>query len=84
MVLLADDNVQPRVSLCKPVQRLVIGEGRADEHNVIKIAAEGAAELVHKELRLARVGRPHDESIERYVGEVHFSAAQILTVGSLC
>ena len=79
-MLLADDDVQPRVSLCKPVQRLVIGEGRADKHDVIKRAAEGAAELVHEELRLARVGRPHYEGVERYVGGVHFSTAQILTV----
>ena len=36
-VLLADDHIQPRVSLTKPVQRSVIGEGRADQHNVIKL-----------------------------------------------
>ena len=82
-MLLADEDVQPRVSLCKTVQRLVIDEGRADKHNVIKLAAEWDTELVHKELRLARVGRPNDESIERNVGGVHFSTAQILTVGSL-
>ena len=57
-MLLADDDVQSRVSLCKPVQRLVIGEGRADENDVVELAAEGAAELVNEELRLARVGRP--------------------------
>ena len=83
-MLLADDDVQPRVSLCKPVQRLVIGEGRADKHNLIKLAAEWGTELVHEELRLARVGRPHDESIERDVGGVHFNTPQNVTVCSLC
>ena len=42
MVLLADDYIQPRVSLTKPVKCSVIGEGRADQHNVIKLALESA------------------------------------------
>ena len=84
LVLLTDDDIQARVSLCKPAQRLVICEGRADEHNVIKLVTEGAAELVHEELRLARVGRPHDESIEQDVGWFHFNSAQIVTVSSVC
>ena len=67
-MLLANDYIQAGVSLHKLVQRLVIGEGRADEHDIIKLAAKGAAELVHEELRLARVCRPHDESIEQNVG----------------
>ena len=80
-MLLADDYEKTRVSLGKPLHRLVIVEGRANENDIIENAAEWAAELVHEELRLARVGRPHDESIERYVGGVHFSTAQILTFG---
>ena len=39
---------QPRVSLAKPVQRLVISEGWADNHDVIKLATKWAAELVHE------------------------------------
>lgn len=49
-MLLADDDKQPRVSLSKPVESLVVGECRADEHDVIKLAKEGAAELVYEKL----------------------------------
>ena len=82
--MLADADIHARVSLCKPIQRSVLREGRADEHNVIKLAAEGAAELVHEEQRLARVGRLHDESIERDVRGIHFISAQMLAVCSVC
>jgi len=65
MMLLAYDYVQARVSLRKPVQHLVVGEGRAYEHDVIEPAVESAAELVHKKPRLARVGGANYESVER-------------------
>ena len=65
MVLLAYDGVKTRVSLCEPVQRPVVGEGRAYEHDVIELAAERAAELVHKKLRLARIRGVNDERVER-------------------
>ena len=53
MVLLADDYIHPRVSLSKPVQCSVVGESREDQHNVIKLALESTAELVHEKLSLA-------------------------------
>ena len=56
-MLLADDDLQTRVSLSKPVQRSLIGEGWADEHDVIESGTEWAAELFHKKLRLPRVRR---------------------------
>ena len=37
----------------KAVQGLVVREGEANQHDVVKLAAEGAAQLVHKELGLA-------------------------------
>jgi len=52
-MLLADDGVKARVSLREPVQRPVVGEGRAYEHDVIEPAAERTEELVHKKLSLA-------------------------------
>ena len=58
LVLLANDYIQPRVSLAKLVQRFVISEGWADKHNVIKLAFEWAAKLVYEKLSLAPVGRP--------------------------
>ena len=50
-MLLADDDIKPRVSLSKAVKGLVISECRADEHDGIKPVTEGAAELVQEELR---------------------------------
>jgi len=71
-VLLADDYFHARVSLREPGQRPVVGEGRAYMHNVIKLAAERAEELVHKKLRLARVRGANYERVERDVARVHF------------
>jgi len=70
-VLLADDYIHAQVSLWKPIQRLGIGEGRAYKNDIIKPAIEGAAELVHKKLRLARVGGTNDERIEKEIMLVH-------------
>jgi len=71
-VLLADDDIQPRVSLSEAVQGLFISERRADEHDVIEPAAKRGAELVHEEPRFAWVGRPHDERVEGDLDGVHF------------
>ena len=79
-MLLADYYIQRRVSLSKPVQRSVIGEGWADQHNVIKITIEWAAEMVHEKLDLARVGRANDQSVEWNIARVHFNTLQNLAV----
>ena len=76
MVLLADYHTQPRVSLAKPVQRSVIGESWANKNNVIKLALESAAELVHEKLGLARVGRASDQRVEWDIDRVHFNTSQ--------
>ena len=84
MVLLADDYIQPRVSLTKLVQRSVVGEGRADQHNVIKLASEWAVELVHEKLGLARVGRANNQCVEWNISRVHFNTAQKIAVYFEC
>ena len=85
LVLLVDDDLQPRVSLGKQGKCLVMRECRADEHDVIKLATEGAAtELVHKDLRLPQVGWSDDERVEGDIVGIHFNAAQILAVCPLC
>ena len=66
-MLLADYYIQPRVSLAEPVQRSVVGEGWADQHNVIKLASEWAVELVHEKLSLTRVGRANNQRVERNI-----------------
>ena len=76
MVLLADYYLQPRVFLTKPVQRSVVGESWADQHNVIKLALESAAELVHEKLSLARIGRPNDQRVEWDIDRIHFNTSQ--------
>ena len=83
-VLFADYHVQPGISLAKPVQRSVVGEGRADEHNVIKLASEWAVELVHEKLGLARVGRANNQRVEWNISGVHFNTAQKITVYFEC
>ena len=77
-MLLADDYIQPWVSLAKPVQHSVVGEGQANQHNVIKLAFEWAAELVYEKLSLARVGRANDQRIEWDIAGVHFNTSQNL------
>ena len=76
MVLLADDHIQTRVSLTKPVQRSVVGEGWAYQHNVIKLASEWAVELVHEKLSLSRVGRANNQCVEWNIFRVHFNTLQ--------
>ena len=83
-MLLADDYVQPRVSLTKPAQRSVVGEGRANQHNEIKLAIEWPAELVHEKLSLARVGRANDQRVEWNLARVHFNTLQNLAVYFEC
>ena len=39
-ILVANDDKKPRVSLGEPEESLVMGESRADEHDVIESAAE--------------------------------------------
>ena len=70
-MLIADKNIHPRVSLAKPEQRFVIGECWADQHNVIKLAIEWPAELVHEKLSLARVGRANNQRVERNIAGLH-------------
>ena len=72
MVLLTYDGVKARVFLCEPVQRPVVGEGRAYEHDVIELAAERATELVYKKLRLARIRGTNDERVEGDDVRVHY------------
>ena len=49
-----------RVAVHEALVRLVFNEGRAEEHDVVKLASERAAQLVEKILRLTGVGGPHD------------------------
>jgi len=52
-VLLADDHEKPRISFSEAEKRLVLGERREDECDVIEFATKRATELVHVRLRFA-------------------------------
>ena len=71
LVLLADYDIQPRVSHSKLVQRSVISKCWADENYEIKLATKWATELVHEKLSLARVSLPNDKCIEWNVVRIH-------------
>ena len=60
-----------RGSLSEAVKGFVTSDCRADDHDVIEPAAERVAELVHEELRLSRVSRPHDECVEGNISALH-------------
>ena len=75
-VLFADYHIKPGVSLTKPVQCSVEGEGWTDQHNVIKLASEGAVKLVHEKLSLSRVCRPNNQRVEWNIAGVHFNTLQ--------
>ena len=83
-MLLADNDIQPRVSLAKTVQRLVISESWADKHDVIKLAFKRTEELVDEKLSLARVGRANDQRVEWNIDGVQFKTAQIVTACPQC
>ena len=84
LVLLADYDIQPRVSLSKPVQRSVISKCWADKQDVIKLATKWATELVNEKLSFSRVSLSNDKRIEWNVDRIHFNTVQILTGCSLC
>ena len=83
-VLFADYHIQPGVSLTKPVQRSVVGEGRADQHNIIKLTSEWSVELVNEKLGLARVGRANNQRVEWNISGVHFNILQNAAVYLKC
>ena len=60
LVLQAHDHINVRVAVNETLVGLVLNEGGAEEHNVVKLALEGAPQLVQKILCLTGIGRPHD------------------------
>ena len=58
VVLLADDDIKPGVSLSEPVERLVVCESWTDEHNVIKAAANGPVSCFTRNCVLPQFVRP--------------------------
>ena len=60
LVMQAAYDPDVRIAVNEALVRLVFNEGGAEEHDVVKLASEGAAQLVEKILRFARVSGTHD------------------------
>ena len=71
LVLQAGNDPDVRVAVHEALVRLVLNEGRAEEHDVVKLSPERATQLVEQILRLTGVGGPHDQGIERQLSGVH-------------
>ena len=60
LMLQAHDHINVRVAVHEALVCLVLDKGGAEEHNVVKLALEGAPQLVQKVLCLTGIGGPHD------------------------
>ena len=73
LMLLAHDHIDVRIAFHEALVCLVLNEGGAEEHNVVKLALEGSPQLVQKILCLTGIGGPHDQCIEWQLSGVHYT-----------
>ena len=71
LVLKAHDHKDVRIAVHEALVGLVLDKGWAEEHDVVKLASEGATQLVKKVLCLTGIGGPHDQGIEWQFSWVH-------------
>ena len=88
-MLQAGNDKDVRVAVHEALVCSIFNECGAEEHDVVKLAPEGAAQLVEKILRLARVSGPHDQDVEGQFSGVHLYLCVCLRVAgaiarSLC
>ena len=60
LVLLAHDHKDVRIAVHEALVCLVLNEGGAEEHNVVKLAPKGAPQLAQKILCFTGIGGSHD------------------------
>ena len=60
LMLQAHDHINVRIAVHEALVCLVLDKSGAEEHDVIKLASEGAPQLVQKVLCLTGIGGPHD------------------------
>ena len=60
LVLQAHDHKDVWIAIHEALVCLVLNEGGAEEHNVVKLASEGSPQLVQKILCLTGIGGSHD------------------------
>ena len=70
-MLQAHDHKDVRIAIHEALVCLVFNEGRAEEHDVVKLAPEGSPQLVQKILCFTGIGGPHDQGIEGQLSWVH-------------
>ena len=73
LMLLAHDHIDVRVAVHEVHVCFIFNKGRAEEHNVVKLALEGSPQLVQKVLCLTGIGGPHDKCIEWQLSWVHYT-----------
>ena len=71
LVLQAHDHKDVRIAVHEALVCLVLNEGGTEEHDVVKLAPEGASQLVQKILCLTGIGGPHDQGVEWQFSWVH-------------
>ena len=60
LMLQANDHINVRIAVHEALVCLVLDKGGTEEHNIVKLALEGASQLVQKILCLTGIGGPHD------------------------
>ena len=78
LVLQAHDHKDVWIAIHETLVCLVLNEGGAEEHNVVKLALEGASQLVQKILCLTGIGGPHDQCIEGQFSWIHYTLVLVL------
>ena len=71
LVLQAHDHKDVRIAIHEALVCLVFNEGRTEEHDVVKLAPEGAPQLVQKILCLTGIGGTHNQGVEGQLSWVH-------------
>ena len=71
LVLQAHYHINVWIVVNETLVGLVLNKGRAEEHNVVKLALEGSPQLVQKILCLTGIGRPHNKGVEGQFSWVH-------------
>ena len=73
LVLQAGNYPDVWIAVYEAVVCLVLDKSGAEEHDVIKLASEGAPQLVQKILCLTGIGGPHNQGVEGHFSWVHSS-----------
>ena len=71
LMLQAGNYKDVRIAVHEALVCLVLDKGGAEEHDVVKLAPEGAPQLVQKVLCFTRIRRPHDQGVEGQLSGVH-------------